>query len=429
MDWIIFSVYRYIALPLVFAIAKALALLEVKNKFFETLQFRLKNKFHYKPTFDPQKKSIGIHAASGEIEYALPLIRKIKQLHPDYNIVVTLSSMSVLKAVMNQMDVDAVGPAPIDLRKPILYFLNQFQFKIFLFARTDVWPEISYQLNRLKIPSYLFSATFSKTRADKGFLAQALTRISLNNLKKILVVSESDKKNIESIKIQTPIHVTGDTRFDQVFYKKANLKKTLPAIPDSKKIFIAGSTWLEDENIVLPAYALQARNWRLILAPHEVHEDTLTRLEMFFQQHELKVIRLSQALLSTESTPWDVMIVDLYGYLFYLYAYADLTFVGGSFKAKVHSVMEPLSFFKPVCVGPHHTNNREAVEFSQIQMNFINTHWVQKFNSAQELENLLSLHTKLSVSEKDKIGRDLETLLSQHKGATERTYKEILFLL
>jgi 3-deoxy-D-manno-octulosonic-acid transferase len=49
-----------------------------------------------------------------------------------------------------------------------------------------------------------------------------------------------------------------------------------------------------------------------------------------------------------------------------LYTWGDLAFVGGSFKDKVHSVMEPLCVGIPVVVGPHHSNNREALHFQHV---------------------------------------------------------------
>lgn len=425
MDWIVFSFYRYFLLPGVYTLARLLSLLSLKNKLFESIQFRLRNEFHHRPTFNPDRHSVGIHAASGEIEYAYPLIRKLKESHPDCNIVVTLSSMSVLKAVMNQPMVDAVGPAPIDLAWLVNRFLKKYNFKVFLFARTDVWPEISLQLKQQHIPSYLFSATFSESSANKGHWLNALTRCALNNLNKIMAVSASDKKNLEAIGVAVPIDVLGDTRYDQVFFKKINTKKDLPKSPNDKKIFVAGSTWPEDEAVLLPALAKSANTWRAVIAPHEVTEETLIRIELFFSKHKLKTARLSK--IKNLADVWDILIVDQYGYLFHLYDWAHLAFVGGSFKSKVHSVMEPLSFFKPVCVGPFHTNNREAIEFEKITMGTYPSTWVQAIHSTTELEQLLHFHANIPATEHNALTSQLKELLRQHQNATDRTLTQISF--
>lgn len=425
MDWIIFSLYRYALLPSIYVLAYSLSILRFKNKLFESIVFRLRNEFHYRPTFNADRRSIGIHAASGEIEYAFPLIRKIKETHPDYNVVVTLSSMSVLKAVMNQPLVDAVGPAPIDLVWLVDRFLKKYNFKVFLFARTDVWPEMSLQLKQRKTPSYLFSATFSDASSGKGHWINALTRSALNNLTKIMAVSENDKKNIEAIGVTTAIEVCGDTRYDQVFFKKLNTKKDLPKQPIDKKIFVAGSTWPQDEAVLFPALAKAASRWRAVIAPHEINEETLAPIEVFFSKQNLKTARLSKIRNSLET--WDVLIIDQYGYLFHLYSWAHLTFVGGSFKSKVHSVMEPLSFFKPVCVGPHHSNNREALEFKTIPMISSKTSWVQPIQNSSGLEQLLSQHGQFTPTECDALSEQLKELLTQRQNATTRTLNQIPF--
>lgn len=425
MDWIVFSFYRYLLLPGIYVLACLLSLLKLKNKLFESIQFRLRNEFHYRPTFNPDRRSVGIHAASGEIEYAYPLIRKLKESHPDCNVVVTLSSMSVLKAVMNQPMVDAVGPAPIDLAWLVNRFLKKYNFKVFLFARTDVWPEMSLQLRQRQTPSYLFSATFSESSANKGQWLNALTRSALNNLNKVMAVSASDKKNLEAIGVTIPIVVLGDTRYDQVFFKKLNTKKDLPKTPIDKKIFVAGSTWPEDEAVLLPALANAANTWRAVIAPHEVTEDTLTRIELYFSKQNIKTARFSK--IKSFADTWNILIVDQYGYLFHLYDWADLAFVGGSFKSKVHSVMEPLSFFKPVCVGPFHTNNREATEFEKIPMGSHAHTWVQTIRSTPELEQLLQFHAHLPSNEHDALTAQLKELLHTYQNATDRTLNQISF--
>jgi 3-deoxy-D-manno-octulosonic-acid transferase len=63
-----------------------------------------------------------------------------------------------------------------------------------------------------------------------------------------------------------------------------------------------------------------------------------------------------------------VLILDQIGCLQEIYAWGDLAFVGGSFKDKVHSVMEPLAAGLPVMVGPHHNNNREALHFQNVHV-------------------------------------------------------------
>jgi 3-deoxy-D-manno-octulosonic-acid transferase len=59
----------------------------------------------------------------------------------------------------------------------------------------------------------------------------------------------------------------------------------------------------------------------------------------------------------------NVFLIDKIGYLADCYRFADLAFVGGSFKEKIHSVMEPLCCGLPVLSGPYYANNPEAIKY------------------------------------------------------------------
>jgi 3-deoxy-D-manno-octulosonic-acid transferase len=119
----------------------------------------------------------------------------------------------------------------------------------------------------------------------------------------------------------------------------------------------------------LPAISeiLKEQRLRLILAPHEPHPDHLKQIEDRLQQAHIPSTRYSRA--TTWETP--VLIIDQVGYLAEAYCHANIAFVGGSFRKKVHSVMEPLAAGLPVIVGPYHQNNREALQFQNISTNFL----------------------------------------------------------
>ncbi len=76
----------------------------------------------------------------------------------------------------------------------------------------------------------------------------------------------------------------------------------------------------------------------------------------------LRFVRYSQAQVWPAGS---ILIVDQVGILAELYTWADVGFIGGSFKKQVHSVMEALAAGLPVMVGPYHQNNREAFIFYQ----------------------------------------------------------------
>jgi 3-deoxy-D-manno-octulosonic-acid transferase len=358
------ALYRFFLYPLAFLILqicrpllgkKAKQMVADKNNHF----FEVKNNT---AEWIATQRPFWIHAASGEIEYARPVIRELKNKFPDVPVIVTFSSPSAKKIIKSLADVDAWGSLPWDFHKDCRNFIEKWQPRAWLVARTDVWPVMAEVCREKNIPSLLFAATFAENSSRLRGASAKITQWALNQLSEVHCVSVDDVKQLEKLQLQVPVHVHGDTRFDQVFYRLQHpkpLKNELrPTVGNA--IFVAGSTWPEDEKVVLPAFAAIQKNCKMILAPHEIHENHLQDLE-----RQLKALNLTFCKYST-ATQWtneDVLIIDHVGILAEIYTWGSVAFVGGSFRKQVHSVMEPLAAGLPVLVGPYHHNNREALVF------------------------------------------------------------------
>lgn len=437
MDQLIFQIYRILYL-LIYILLKILRLFLPQSKLERSLIFRFDTQIEKKGGFDPQRETLCIHASSGEIEYAYPLIKKLKENFPTKNILVTLSSPSVLPAVKNNPYVDAFGPAPADTIWAVKSFLKQWRPKIVLYARTDIWPEFSFQVLSANIPSFIFSCTFSENSTRAKGLSALIAKFSFENLNYIFTVTTEDKENIRRIGVKTPIEILGDTRYDQIEIKKKTpplLKNLFPitteqedatqnedSSPTEKKIFVAGSTWETDEKIILPLIA-KLPQWKWIIAPHEVDKPHLNQisanLKLLCPNHKIQFYSQFE-----ESKDWDILIIDQFGKLFFLYEYADAAFVGGSFKDKVHSVMEPLAYSKYVFVGPYYHNNREAIEFSKTPL-VTNQNMVQVVNNSEELLKFLEKIQQTKSEARLKDYSVIQEKISQKQNATERVYKFI----
>jgi 3-deoxy-D-manno-octulosonic-acid transferase len=123
---------------------------------------------------------------------------------------------------------------------------------------------------------------------------------------------------------------------------------------------VAGSTWPEDESVVLEAYAgVLARHpsARLILVPHEPTEGHLAEAERTAARLGLPAaLRLSRA-----QGPAPLLLVDRVGVLARLYGAGTMAYVGGGFgRAGLHSVLEPAAWGVPVAFGPGWRESRDA---------------------------------------------------------------------
>lgn len=349
-------IYRLGVMPLTVLLLPVAALFNSKIK--AGLKLRLKRETL--PDFS--ENPIWIHAASGEFEYAKPVIRELKAQHPKTPVVVTYFSPTYAEAIRKSDLVDYSCPLPLDLPGPCFSFIKRLSPKAMLIARTDLWPELLTQARQLGVPSILFSCTQKPVSSS---IKQWLSWWRMSLVDQIFCVSPEDQKNLALIGVEAT--VSGDTRYDQVAARLASPKPLSEGLMPAPSVptLIIGSSWLQDEIVALEALKelLKDDKLKLMVVPHEPTHEHLKELKKLLEKAELSFA------LYSENLPWvskSTLIVDRVGILAELYTWADLAIIGGSFKGSVHSVMEAIGAGLRVIVGPYHQNNREALEFQSV---------------------------------------------------------------
>ncbi|KHD88167.1 MAG: hypothetical protein OM95_10380 [Bdellovibrio sp. ArHS] len=425
MSSLMFYFYKFILVPLAFLLLQLFRPF-LKGKLREMIEDKNHGFYKIKKTGSEQDiaqaRPFWIHAASGEIEYARPVIRELKKQHPHTPILVTYSSPSAKKILESLHDVDVWAALPWDLDFVLARFVEKWNPRVLLFSRTDVWPVLVSVVKKKNIPAALFSATFADNSSRLKGMTRYLTRYTLNHLAEIHCVSAEDIQNLDDLGIEVPVVASGDTRFDQVFHRLENpkiLKGDLIPSPEDF-IFIAGSTWAEDEAVLLPALAqLKNVHIRVIIAPHETTPAHLHALEKQMTDLGLDFVRYST------TTTWpagSILIIDQVGILAELYTWADIAFIGGSFKKQVHSVMEALAAGLPVMVGPQHRNNREALYYQK--KNFSSGMIVQVVHSSADMVVLLQ-RMKKQQAQIPHIKEEIRAEIGKNRNSTLRVLSAI----
>lgn len=337
-----------------------------KTKAWVTLR---NNKDIFKTPVDPKTQKIWIHASSGEIEYAKGLIRDYKKAYPQCQIFVSYSSLSATALFKNiTNEVTAFFPLNWDIKSDNSKLLDFITPQILIFSRTDFWPNLITQAHKKNVKLAAIA-----TNPKMTFLSSQLLKFFCKSFDFFSCVEEEQVQYLKSLLPNTEVRYIPDTRFDQVFFRLN--QNSLVQLNQNKKLMTLGSTWPKDEEILKQAAEkLLDKNFSLIWAPHDVKHAQSLYADLTKLLPAKKIIKLADY---QPQMDFDILIVDRIGILADFYRFSKLSFVGGSFVARVHSVMEPLCAGNFVIVGPHYQNNPEAMAFKKIKL-------VKTVNNANE---------------------------------------------
>src|SRR5690606_17393278 len=215
-------------------------------------------------------KAFWFHFASlGEFEQGRPVLEKLKEFYPDKRTVITFFSPSGYEIRRNYPLADQVLYLPLDTAENAREFIRKINPDMAVFTKYEYWYHYFEELRRQEIPLYMISSIFRKSQPFFKWYGK-LHRGMLSCVSHFFVQDEQSKTLLETLNIKN-VTVSGDTRFDRVLENSRHAKK-LPLIEEfcsGSPVFIAGSTWPEDEKLIAPLAAAFAE-WKFIIAPHEI---------------------------------------------------------------------------------------------------------------------------------------------------------------
>ena len=353
-------------------------------------------------------KVIWFHAASlGEYEQAVPVIEKVKEIVPKHKILVTFFSPSGFEVKKKSALGDVITYLPLDTSKNAKTFLNLVHPEWAIFIKYEFWPNFLEQLKQRNINTLLVSGAF---REDQAFFKpygnwmrkylKAFNHFFLQNRESEMLLKKIGFENSS---------VSGDTRFDRVHaqMQQNNQLDFIEEFVDEKLCLVAGSTWPEDEELLLDYINNAPEGQKFIIAPHTLKPARIKTL-----QESLKV---STVLFSEkegkELSEYRVFIVDTIGLLGRIYSYSHVAYVGGAAgDTGLHNILEPATFGVPVIIGSNYSKFPEAAALKKAGGLF-------SVSNPDEAGKLLSL----LFNDKDtrqQYGRYAKEFIEKNRGAT-----------
>ncbi len=320
-----------------------------------------------KNTVTPDGNIVWMHCASvGEFEQGRPVIEKLKQENSNCKVLLTFFSPSGYELRKNYPGADYIFYMPLDTRKNASAFIEAVNPKLAIFVKYEFWFHHLNELRKKNIHTILISGIFRREQLFFKGYGKSFQSI-LKSFRTIFVQDKNSSELLHEFGINNTT-LSSDTRFDRVLQVKQEAKQ-FPEIEKfcgDKRVIVAGSTWQEDEKILLNFIQTQNNSeLKWIIAPHEISESHLSNL---INQLGEKAIRYSQ--LQNSTTEKQFLVIDNVGMLSSLYSYGIVAYVGGGFGKGIHNILEAAVFGIPVLFGPNYKKFKEASDLVSEQFCF-----------------------------------------------------------
>ena len=386
---------------------------EGRENGIERMKLALTNK-------DPRRPLAWFHAASlGEFEQGRPVIEAYKQQYPDHFILLTFFSPSGYEIRKNYPGADYICYLPIDSRANVRRFLEVAQPRIAFFIKYEFWYNYLHELRKSGCYVLSFSSIF---RPGQIFFKPygSLNRKMLRWIDHFFVQNEESVLLLKSIGIHNT-SIAGDTRFDRVKTLAAQARN-LPEISRFKNeelCLIAGSVWPADMQVIIPVLNQLSGKLKAVIAPHEIKNEEIASWQ---NQLNGSTVRYSEIKAETKLEDFDYLMIDNIGMLSSLYKYGDMAYIGGSFGAGLHNILEAATFWLPIIFGnKSYARFQEAINLEQLG---------GAFPVSGKEEILEIIKTWLSEPEcRISAGKISERYVSSGTGATAKIMEKVKTIL
>jgi len=378
------------------------------------------------PNDIPGNRNIWIHALSvGEVLSARPLIKAIKQKHPEKEIIFSVTTTQGMKIAREELkdEVKELITMPIDFWFSMRRVMNYINPLIFILIETDLWPGLIQSLKNRGVKTVLINGRVSPQTFKSYRRVRFFTRIMLNSLELCLVQSDLDRDRLLLAGIDPGrVKTIGNIKFDRdrlaMDEKEYKHLIKLLNLEEDNIIWVAGSTHAGEDEIILDVFKKLRISFPLlclIIAPREIERSN----DIYSQSLDRGFKAVLKTELGVKKKSYEVLILNTIGELGRIYGIAKISFVGGSLvPVGGHNLLEPSSFGCPVLFG-HHTHN--FVLMSQL---LIEVGGGRRVNDGDDLFAVVK--ELLSDREKaESMGKRAEEFVKRNKGALKQVMDNI----
>ncbi len=361
----------------------------------------------------PNETIYWFHCASlGELEQGKPIIEKLKEDSTSIKILITFFSPSGYTFGKNYELADYIFYLPLDSKSNSKQFIDLINPKKVFFVKYEFWYHYLFQLNKMKIPTYLISGVFRRQQPFFNWYGSTHKKM-LSFFTHFFVQNETSKKLLNSLNYNN-VTIAGDTRLDRVYENSLTPEKPalIKKFVGNNKVIILGSSWPQEENIISEFINSTKKNFKFIIAPHNIDKKHITEIEKLIGTNYIKYSDATYETIGAHKT----LIIDNIGILANTYQFTDIALVGGGFTGSLHNILEPASFGNVILFGPKHDKFHEAQDLMDIKGAF----------EIDDSDDLLAIINHLEIDNNLKKYQEVnKSYIEANRGATQKILKEL----
>jgi len=372
----------------------------------------------------PHPQRIWIHAVSvGEVNATRRLVDELQRDRPTADIVISATTDTGMERARSIYSDRVVFRYPLDFSRVVSRVLARIKPTLIVLVELEIWYHLVQQARGANIPVVVVNGRLSERSVRRFGLIGPVARSMFGALSAVAVQDEEIAARFRKMGVPADrCAVTGSLKWDTAEVtdrvKGQDEIATALGIDGERPVVVAGSTGPGEEAMLLDAYR-RVRDVvpqvQLVLVPRK--PERFNEVAARIRSAGFTCVRRSECPDGTARSPDgnDVWLVDTMGELRKLYALATLGFVGRSLVPMGGSdPMEVAALGKPILIGPHTANFRQAV--SALAAGGGLRVIAGEAELATELIAALEAAASLRV-----MGECARRTVVQHQGATQKT--------
>jgi 3-deoxy-D-manno-octulosonic-acid transferase len=365
-----------------------------------------------------EQKTTWFHAVSvGEVAIALKLARALREIEPELLCVLTTTTTTGFSfARQNAPSWMEVMYMPLDFWPIMARAFAVIRPVRIILVEAEVWPNLVARARAERVPLALVNARLSP-RSERRF--RRFRRFVAPMFRRLDLISVPDRRDLERWTAlgvdEAKIRSTGSIKYDPADFL-SGADQVRPRVFDSGAPVLFGGSTHRGEEEVLGQMFVRLRSTfpslHLFVAPR--HVERVREVRKRLESLGLTVGLVSEMAADGVRTP-DCVLLDRTGQLQLWYAIATVAFVGKSLTAHGgQNPVEPIVAGVPVVFGPHMEN------FSILAKVLVEKKGAVQVADADAMERAVGILLQ-NETERKTLVSNAEQVLSEHRGATERT--------